>query len=149
VTAEPPRSAQVRKQDTLARLASDVDAWVASAGGDGVYLIPLSFLWDGETITVTTTEASRTARNLRASGRVRLGIGPTRDLVLVEGVVEAFTRETVPPPLADAFAAKLWDARKEREPYAYFRITPELIQAWREENELPGRTLMRGGRWLV
>ncbi len=27
--------------------------------------------------------------------------------------------------------------------------TPALIQAWCEANELPGRELMRDGRWLV
>jgi len=28
-------------------------------------------------------------------------------------------------------------------------LRPEQIQAWREENELAGRTLMRGGAWLI
>jgi Pyridoxamine 5'-phosphate oxidase len=150
VAAEPPRPRQQRIQHTLARLNDDADAWVASADRDGnAYLVPLSFLWDGAALTVTTPESSRTARNLRASGRARLAIGPTRDVVLIEGAVEAFSRETVPDDLAAAFAAKLWDARQEADPYAYFRITPERIQAWREVNELTGRDLMRGGRWLT
>jgi hypothetical protein len=34
-------------------------------------------------------------------------------------------------------------------PYRWFRITPRRIQAWREENELQDRELMRDGRWLV
>jgi hypothetical protein len=34
-------------------------------------------------------------------------------------------------------------------PYRWFRISPRRIQAWREVNELPGRELMRDGRWLV
>ena len=42
----PPRDAAQRKRDTLARLGSDVDAWVATADGDGnPYLVPLSYLW--------------------------------------------------------------------------------------------------------
>ncbi len=92
---EPPRSLQQRKQDTLGRLESDVDAWIASAdaGGDA-YLLPLSFLWDGV------------------------------------GVVG-------------------WDPRKEPGDYAYFRIVPGQVQAWREVNELAGRTLMRDGGWLA
>jgi hypothetical protein len=50
----------------------------------------------------------------------------------------------------DAFAAKHdWDPRKESGDYAYFRIVPDRVQAWREVNELPGRTLMRDGRWLT
>ena len=31
---------------------------------------------------------------------------------------------------------------------SFFRIVPDRIQAWREVNELTGRTLMRGGAWL-
>ncbi|MFI7307119.1 hypothetical protein ACIBM8_28280 [Micromonospora aurantiaca] len=33
-------------------------------------------------------------------------------------------------------------------PYRWYRITPHRIQAWREADELPGRTLMRDGNWL-
>jgi hypothetical protein len=50
----------------------------------------------------------------------------------------------------DAFAAKHgWDPRQETRDYAYFRIVPGRVQAWREVNELPGRTLMRDGGWLA
>jgi Pyridoxamine 5'-phosphate oxidase len=147
--ADEPRSAARRKHDTLARLERDVDAWVASASQDGTaYLVPLSFLWDGATLTMSTPEASPTGRNLAAGGRVRLALGPTRDVVLIEGTVETFSRESVPADLADAFAARLWDARVGTVRYSYFRITPLLIQAWREVNELNGRDLMRDGRWL-
>jgi predicted pyridoxine 5'-phosphate oxidase superfamily flavin-nucleotide-binding protein len=150
MAAEPPRSPLQRKRDTLARLENDVDAWVASADRDGTpYLVPLSFVWDGATLTMATPESSPTGRNLRESGRVRLALGPTRDVVLIEGTAEAYARETVPAAMADAFAAKLWDARLEPTRYAYFQITPLRIQAWREENELVGRDLMRDGGWLV
>jgi hypothetical protein len=33
--------------------------------------------------------------------------------------------------------------------YVYLRITPHKIQAWREENELDSRDLMRHGSWLA
>jgi len=33
-------------------------------------------------------------------------------------------------------------------PYAYLRVTPRRIQAWREENELAEREVMRDGHWL-
>ena len=149
MTAEPPRTPRQRKEDTLARFATDVDAWVASADPSGnAYLLPLSFLWDGAAITVTTPEASRTARNLRSAGKARLGFGPTRDVVLVDGTVQEYSLETVPDDLASAFAARLWDPRRQPDRYSYFRITPLRIQAWREEDELAGRDLMRGGRWV-
>jgi hypothetical protein len=148
----PARPAKQRKQDTLARLERDVDAWVASA--DPVtgtpYLIPLSFLWDGETVLIATPAASPTSRNLRATGKVRLGIGLTRDVVLIEGAVEAVPVAELPDEVGDAFAAKAgFDPRQLRDPYLYFRIRPRRIQAWREVNELEGRELLRGGRWLV
>lgn len=145
-----PRTAEQRKKDTLTRLENDNDAWIASADLDGnPYLVPLSFVWDGVRLTVATPESSPTGRNLRATGRVRLALGPTRDVVIIDGTVEAYTREEVPVDVAEAFAARHWDARRSKPRYGYFRITPRRVQAWREENELSGRELMSDGSWLV
>ena len=135
--------------DTLNRLANDVDAWVATADQDSgePYLVPLSFLWDGETLLVSTAAANPTARNLHAGGRIRLTVGPTRDVVLIEGTAVAAADVTA--DVGDLFAAKTgFDPRKLRN-YPYFRIRPELIQAWREANELAGRDLMVAGEWLA
>jgi len=95
----PARTSRQRKQDTLNRLEHDVDAWVASADpADGTpYLVPLSFLWDGGTLLIATPSASPTSRNLQATGKARLGIGPTRDVVLIEGTVRALPA-TEPQP---------------------------------------------------
>ena len=149
---EPARTPEQRKQDTLRRFEHDVDAWVATAGEEGgtPYLVPLSFLWDGAALLVATEPSSPTGRNLAASGRVRLGIGPTRDVVLVEGAVEAIPAAELPDGVGDAFAAKTgFDPRRLAAPYLYFRVHPARIQAWREANELEGRELMRDGEWLV
>ncbi|WP_020671859.1 hypothetical protein [Amycolatopsis nigrescens] len=144
-----PRDAHTRKQDTLAKLEHEIDAWLAAAGTDGDFrLLPLSFHWDGAGLTFATPAASPTGRILRASGRARIGIGQTRDVVLIDGTVRTFEPGTVPAEFAEPFAEKHWDAR-ESEGFAFFRVTPTRILAWREENELPGRTLMRGGSWLV
>jgi len=148
----PPRTPQQRKQDTLDRLQHDVDAWVATAdpGGGTPYLVPLSFLWDGETLLVATPSSSPTSRNLQATGKVRLGVGPTRDLVLIEGTVAAsLAAGEVPDQVGDAFAAKAGFDPRQLSGYLYFRIHPQRLQAWREANELEGRDLMRDGRWLV
>ena len=144
---EAPRSLQQRKQDTLGRLESDVDAWIASADAEGdAYLLPLSFLWDGAGAIVSTPRTSVTGRNLSRGGRVRVGVGQLRDVTMIDGTVEPVQDERT----KDAFAAKHgWDPRKEADDYAYFRIVPDRVQAWREVNELPGRTLMRGGDWLA
>ncbi len=150
--AEPPRNPQQRRQDALHRLERDVDAWVASAdAASGTpYLVPLSFLWDGSTLLIATPSSSPTSRNLQATGKVRLGIGPTRDLVLIEGTVgDILAAAEVPEEVGDAFAAKTGFDPRELTGYRYFRIHPQRLQAWREANELNGRELMHGGQWRV
>jgi len=146
------RTSAERKQDTLRRLDLDVDAWIATAdsASGAPYLVPLSFLWDGMTLLISTPTASPTSRNLLTSNRVRLGIGPTRDLVLIEGSAQPVPAGEITDELGDAYAAKTgFDPRELVTPYTWFRIQPERIQAWREANELDGRDLMRYGRWLV
>ena len=55
----PPRSRSQRTADTLERLRGDVDLWVASASADGeAYLVPLSYHWDGSTLTIATPTAT-------------------------------------------------------------------------------------------
>ena len=144
---EPPRGLPQRKHDTLSRLESDVDAWIATAdtAGNG-YLLPLSFLWDGAGMIISTPRSSVTGRNLSRGGRVRVGVGQVRDVTMIDGTAEPVSDEGT----KEAFAAKHgWDPREEPNEYAYFRIVPDRVQAWREVNELPGRTLMRDGDWLA
>ncbi|HEU0041433.1 MAG TPA: pyridoxamine 5'-phosphate oxidase family protein [Jiangellaceae bacterium] len=148
----PPRTREQRMQDALDRLEQDVDAWVASADPESgtPYLIPLSFAWDGATLLVSTPANSPTSRNLQATGKVRVGIGPTRDLVLIEGTVRVQAATEITDEVGEAFATKTgFDPRRLSTPYLYFRIMPVLIQAWREVDELTGRDIMRDGKWLV
>ena len=149
MVAEAARGLAERVRDTLGRLSGDVDLWVASAGEDGPYLIPLSFLWDGAAVWVATPSASVTARNLLGSGRVRLGVGLTRDVTLIDGTVTGVPEGEVDGAVAEAFAARTgFDPRAEKNAYHYFRIVPRRVLAWREANELAGRVLMREGVWL-
>ena len=131
----------------MTRLTSDEDAWIATGDTDGNgYLVPLSFLWDGGGLVIATPRSSVTACNLSRGGRVRVGVGELRDVTIIEGTAKLVTDE----PTMDAFAAKNgWDPRGENGDYAYFRIMADRVQAWREANELPGRTLMRDGEWLA
>jgi hypothetical protein len=142
----PPRSRSQRQEDVLAKLRDDVDLWVASADESGeAYLVPLSFHWDGTALTLATPRSSRTAVNLLRAGRARLALGPTRDVVIIEGDVAELPRGT-DPQLEAAFAAAA--GFEPPEGYVYLRITPREIQAWREADELAGRRLMRDGAWL-
>ena len=146
-----PRSRAERRQDTEHRLAHDVDVWVASASPAGVpYLVPLSFDWDGEALLMATSAASPTGRNLAATGTVRVGLGLTRDVSMIEGDVEVLEMDALARERGDRFAARTgFDPRALTTPYRWFRVTPRRIQAWREVDELPDRDLMRDGRWLA
>jgi hypothetical protein len=102
-------------------------------------------------VLIATPAASPTSRNLQATGKARLGVGPTRDLVLIEGTVQAVTAAAdIPPAAGDAFAVKTgFDPRELTDRYAYFHIRPRRVQAWREANELAGRDRMCGGDWVI
>ncbi|OQR64553.1 pyridoxamine 5'-phosphate oxidase [Streptomyces maremycinicus] len=146
-----PRSRARRRQDTEHRLAHDVDVWVASASADGApYLVPLSFDWDGEALLAATPANSPTGRNLAATRTVRLALGRTRDVAMIDGLVEVLALDALPPERGDRFAERTgFDPRASTTTYRWFRIVPRRVQAWREENELSDRELMRDGRWLV
>ena len=148
---EPPRSRTQRLADTLARLETDIDVWVATAGADGSpYLIPLSLDWDGERVVVCAQRSSRTIENLSRSGVARLGIGPTRDVVMIDVVVEdSYAASEMPKDMAERYAQRTgWDPAQEDGDYVYVSLRPRRVQAWREANELPERSLMRNGAWL-
>jgi general stress protein 26 len=140
-----------RRSDTEHRLAHDVDVWVASSSPGGApYLVPLTFDWDGEAVLVATPADSPTGRNLAANPTARLGLGLTRDVTMIDGVVEVIPDDALARDRREHYLARTgWDPGGESPPYCWFRITPRRIQAWREVNELPGRDLMRDGRWLV
>src|SRR5690242_6367144 len=102
-----PRSRAQRRHDTERRLADDEDIWVATASADGVpYLVPLSFDWDGAALLMATPADSPTGRNLAAGRSVRLGLGPTRDVTMIEGDVEVLEIDALPPERGDRFAAR-------------------------------------------
>jgi nitroimidazol reductase NimA-like FMN-containing flavoprotein (pyridoxamine 5'-phosphate oxidase superfamily) len=151
VRLAPPRTPDQRRRDTEHRLEHDVDVWVASASADGEpYLVPLSFQWDGETLLLATAADTPTGRNLVATRTIRLGLGETRDVVVIDGTLEVLEIDELPEDRSDRFTARTgFDPRTLTTPYRWFVVTPHRVQAWREVNELPDRELMRDGRWSV
>jgi hypothetical protein len=143
---EAPRPRAQRTADTLALLRAEFDCWVASADERGnAHLVPLSYVWDGAALVLATPRSSPTGTNLLRAGVARIAVGPTRDVVLVDGRVT----EGVDDATADAHAQHTgFDARTVAGDYVYLRVTPVEIRAWREANELSGRLLMRDGTWL-
>lgn len=152
MTSPPARPLDQRIRDTLDRLEHDVDAWFATADPAGSpYLMPLSFLWDGQTLLISTAGTNPTARFLEATGTIRIAFGHTRDVVLINAELrETILAVEIPDEVGDAFAAKTgFDPREQRGGYPYFRLAPRQVQAWREVNELIGRNLMTDGKWLT
>ena len=146
-----PRTIAQRKADTLARLGSAVDCWVpsASAGGEA-YLIPLSFVWYQGQIIMATLANSLTVRNLRRAGKCRVALDGTRDVVLIEGPIAIIDAAEIAADIAAAFkTASGFDPHQSNQAYVYILLAPRHIRAWREENELAGREIMRDGQWLA
>ena len=151
VTAvDPPRSTAQRVRDTVARLSTDVDLWVATASQDGEpYLVPLSFLWRDGQIVMATAERTATVRNLRRGGPVRLALDGLRDVVLIDGDVAFVAAADIDTDVATAYVAHAgWDPRSDPDT-TWLVVAPRRVRAWREVNELPGREVMRAGAWLA
>ncbi len=151
-----PRPAAQRKADALVLLQTPgIDVWVATAGtsedGSAVaHLVPLSLAWIDERVVIALDGQSTTARNLGPNRPARLGVGATRDVVLIDAVVEDVVAVGEAAELADRYRAQAdWDPRSAGDGYVFIRLRPERLQAWREANELAGRTLMRSGAWTV
>ncbi len=148
-----PRTAQQRKADVLEKLREDnADLWVASASASGsAHLVPLSLAWDGERVIVATDPNSITARNIVRSREARLALGGTRDVVMIDVVLdEVVDVEQASAELADGYARQAdWDPRHTEAACWYLALRPQRVQAWREADEIGGRTLMRDGEWVV
>ncbi|MBO1753030.1 pyridoxamine 5'-phosphate oxidase family protein [Actinotalea sp. BY-33] len=151
MTRPRPRSRAVRIADTVATLSTPaIDVWVATASPEGrAHLVPLTLCWVDERVVLALDGSSSTARNLRATGTARLAVGPTRDVVMIDAVLEHEVDQGADARLGAAYADQAdWDPRGS-EGYVYLVLRPDRVQAWREVEEAAGRDLMRDGRWLV
>jgi hypothetical protein len=111
--------------------------------------VPVSLAWVDERVVIAIDGSSLTARNLTASGGARLAVGPTRDVVMIDAVLERTVDVAADATLGGAYVAQAdWDPRRSPG-YVFLVLRPVRVQAWREVNEIPDRTLMRDGTWLV
>lgn len=114
------------------------------------YLVPVSLAWVEERVVIAVEGSSVTARNLSpASGEARLAVGPTRDVVIIDALLEKAVDVAADDALGVAYVAQAgWDPRRSTG-YLFPVLRPVRVQAWREANEILGRTLMRDSIWLV
>jgi hypothetical protein len=150
--AAPPRSAATRRSDLIDRLENDKDLWMATASLTGEpCLVPLSFLWDGSSIFIATVPSNPTARNIDATGRARAVLGHTRDVGLIDATAQHLTTEDAAERCAERYAEKCgWNPLEATKPsYAFFELTPDRIESWRELNEHDDRLLMSDQTWVT
>lgn len=147
-----PRTIQERIEDSQKMLADGGDAWLASASEMGPHLVPLSLAWDQQqgVIIFCTEGKNRTARNIGAQGSVQVAVGSTRNVLMIHGNAELLGNVGDYPEIAVLFASKVgWDPRNDSGNWIFIRVTPSRMQAWREVNEIRGRTIMKNDQWLL
>lgn len=151
--ADAPRGLETRIADARHRMEHDSDAWVATAGPDGPWLIPLTQVWSDDRMWFATSRDSPTGRNLTSNANVRVALGPTRDVVIIDGEAELHPIDAVVDGTALADVLADYEHRYSTDPRTWadvlIAVRPQRIQAWREENELKGRTILRDGAWLA
>jgi hypothetical protein len=87
-------------------------------------------------------------RNAAASGQMRLALGTSRDVTIIEAAAEVVPCAEAPDPIARCYAARTgWDPQHEDVPHVYLVTTPRTMQAWKSLAEINGRTIMRDGQW--
>jgi hypothetical protein len=134
------RSTEQRKSDAIEKLEKDQDVWVATADSRGVaHLVPLSLCWHDGLVVVAAEASSRTARNVSASGRARLALGPSRDVVMIDAGASVTARQAVGPAIADAYRARTgWEPGADGGDWVYILLRPATIQVWRDPGEIAG-----------
>lgn len=68
-------------------------------------------------------------------------------------MIDARLERAVPVAAAAELAERYvqqadWDPRTGGDSYQFLVLRPERVQAWREANEIAGRTFMQDGTWL-
>jgi general stress protein 26 len=147
------RSPEQRKLDALNKLtANETNVWVATSSSTGaVHLVPVTHTWNGSEVVIATGSTSRTVSNATTNRRVRLALGETRDVVMIDATVaDVIPARESPPDFGDAYASQAgWDPRSDPGDYVYLALKPERIQVWREGEDPVGRTVMRNTSWLI
>lgn len=145
------RTTEARKADVLAALEGQRDVWLATADAAGrPHLIAISAWWDGSDVVVATTVTSRTAANFAARPGVRLAAGSPADVIMIDARIVESAAASEAAELGDGFAKAVgWDPREVGEGWAFYRLRPTRIQAYRGYDELEGREVMRNSRWLA
>jgi hypothetical protein len=143
------RTRAQRITDTLAMLDHERRCWLAAGRADGTsHLVPLTYCWDGERVVIATRSGSATVSALRRTGRARLSLPSTDDVVIIDATAVIVTLDAIDAATHHFFrTAAGFDPSVEPEPYVYVLLTPQRILAWRNERELDEGEIMHDGVW--
>jgi hypothetical protein len=134
----------------LEKLQNNGQAWLATASRDGKpRLIAVSFWWTGRELVISTRTATPTGRNLHETRSARLAIGSQEDVIMIDAeATEEVVAATATADLRQGFIkAAGFDPAEEGSDWAFFRLRPYQVEAYRGYGELEGRVVMRHGEW--
>jgi hypothetical protein len=124
--ARPTRSKAERRAHVLRRLASENKLWIATAAADGgAHLVPFSFVWDGERLSMATAQDNPAARNAARTGKARLALGNISDIVLIDGAIRVIALHALDDALAERLSLVSAIDARQAPGYIYLRLTPD------------------------
>ena len=112
-------------------------------------MVPLSLSWDGSSIVLATEARSATAKIIAATGRDRLAVGSTRDVLFIHASEIAVPCDEADESTCTTFVSRTgWNPIKEDRRWIFIVATPIEILVWQNVAEITGRTAMRAGELL-
>ncbi|HEY0737114.1 MAG TPA: TIGR03667 family PPOX class F420-dependent oxidoreductase [Herpetosiphonaceae bacterium] len=126
------------------RLRTELIMWLSSTRPDGrPHLVPVWFLWDGQSILIFSKPNNQKIRNLRQNSNVMVSLEAANegeDIVLIEGqatLLEESTSEVMPPEYVEKYSAQIaafqWTPEGMAAEYSQaIRIQPTRFIAWGE-----------------
>lgn len=138
-----------RVSDARERLARESDVWLATSSESRPWLVPLWFLWHYGKVFLATSTASMTAKNIASQPAVRLAFQSTEDVLILDGTAAIHRISDVADDVFVSYTEKYAGSDPRTWGDAIIvTVTPDRIQAWRNEDEILGRVIMRAGQWV-
>jgi PPOX class probable F420-dependent enzyme len=130
----PVEAGQLPWEWAVERLAAARNYWVVTTRDDGrPHAIPVWGLWLDGAVLFSTDPQSVKGRNLASRPDVVIHLESGDETVVVEGRAERVTGAELPSDFVDAYDAKYGHRVDTSNPaFAFYRVRPERVLAWRE-----------------
>jgi hypothetical protein len=87
-------------------------------------------------------------KNVKAQPKVRVAIGSTGDVLMVDAIATITAAADIDPAVADGYAQASGNDPRSVPGFTYIQLSPQRMQVWKGPTEFAGRTVMREGAWL-